>query len=317
MKRLLQGLALGLALSTPLAAQEFPSETVTLVVPYAPGGNTDVLARMIAPYLEEKWGHPVIIDNRPGGGSMVATAYVTQAPPTGHTLLMTTSAFVTAPAIYPDLPFDPRTDLVPIANVGHVSFILVSSGKGDFESLEDFVAKSKESPKFAATAGLGTTTHFAIEKFISDSGANADVVHFKGGSPAIVAILSGEADIYGSSVGSAGEFLTNGDIKPLAVLGDERIATLPDVPSTKELGYPDLNVTQWVGLFAPKGTDPAIVAKINADVNALLTNPDLITAVTPLDWTLRQSTPEEFAASIDSELTMWKDLATTRGIKAE
>ncbi len=315
MKLILTAAVMALGLTQPLAAQDFPTGPVTIVVPYSPSGNTDVFTRHLAPYLEEQWGQPVVIDNRPGGGSMVGTAQVAQAKPDGHTLLITTSAFVTAPAIQDALPFDPREDLTPVANVGHVSYILVTNGGAEFDTLEDFIAASKEAPKFAATAGLGTTTHFAIEKFIADSGADVDVVHFKGGGPAVVSILSNETDIYGSSVSSAGENLKNGKVKALAVLGNERIDALPDVPSTGELGFPDLEIKQWVGVFAPGGTDPAIVAKLNAAVNTALKNEEFIATVTPLDWTLRESTPEDFTGQVDAELNKWKALAVKQGIK--
>lgn len=314
MKTLLTAAAMALGLAQPLLAADYPAGPVTVVVPYSPSGNTDVFMRHLAPYLEKAWGQPVLIDNRPGGGSMVGTAQVAQARSDGQTLLVTTSAYVTAPAIQPDLPFDPREDLIPVANVGHVSYILVTNATSDFDTLDEFVAASKESPKFAATAGLGTTTHFAIEKFIADSGADVDVVHFKGGGPAVVSILSGETDIYGSSVSSAGENLTSGKIKALAVLGSARIDAQPDVPSTAELGYPDLEIKQWVGMFVPAGTDPAIVEKLNADVNAALRNEEFIAKVTPLDWTLNATTPEGFAEQVDSELDMWKALAESQGL---
>ncbi|MBY6121497.1 Bug family tripartite tricarboxylate transporter substrate binding protein [Mameliella alba] len=314
MKSILTAAAVALGLAQPLAAQDFPTGPVTIIVPYSPSGNTDVFTRHLAPYLEEKWGQPIVIDNRPGGGSMVGTAIVAQAEPDGHTLLVTTSAFVTAPAIQTSLPFDSREAFAPVANVGHVSYVLVTNGESSFDTLEDFIAQSKDAPKFAATAGLGTTTHFAIEKFIADSGADVDVVHFKGGGPAVVSILSKETDIYGSSISSAGENLKTGKVKALAVLGNERIDALPDVPSTAELGFPDLEIKQWVGMFAPAGTDPAIVAKINADVNEALQNPEFVATVTPLDWTLFQSTPEGFAQQVDEELTKWKALAVSQGI---
>lgn len=298
----------------PLAAADYPTGPVTIVVPYSPSGNTDVFTRHLAPYLEEKWGETVVIDNRPGGGSMVGTAAVSQANPDGQTLLITTSAFVTAPAIQTGLPFDSRTDLTPVANVGFVSYILVTNGESEFDTLDEFVAASKESPKFAATAGLGTTTHFAIETFIAGSGADVDVVHFKGGGPAVVSILSKETDIYGSSVTSAGENLKSGKVKALAVLGDARIDALPDVPSTGELGYEGLEIKQWVGVFAPAGTDAAVISQLNADINEALQNQAFIDTVTPLDWTLQQSTPEGFATQVDAELTKWKDLALEKGI---
>jgi tripartite-type tricarboxylate transporter receptor subunit TctC len=314
MKTLLMTAALALGLAQAAQAQDYPKAPVTIVVPYSPSGNTDVFMRHLAPYLEKKWGQPVVIDNRPGGGSMVGTAYVSQAKPDGYTLLLTSSAFVTAPALQASLPFDPRTDLMPIVNPGFVSFLLVVNGESGYDTLEDFIADSKESPKFGATAGLGTTTHFAMEQFIAESGADVDVVHFKGGGPAVVSILSREADIYGSSVSSAGEHIKTGAIKPLAIIGDERIPLLPDVPSTKELGYEGLNIKQWIGLFAPAGTDPAILSKVNADVNEAIQNADFIQTVTPLDWTLNQSTVEGFSEKVNTELDVWKQLAIDRGL---
>ena len=306
-------LALGLAVSAQAA--DFPDGPVTIVVPYSPSGNTDVFTRHVAPYLEEIWGQSVVVDNKPGGGSMIGTAHVAQSEPDGKTILITTSAFVTAPAIQENLPFDSRTDLIPVANVGYVSYILITNVDSSYNSLDEFIEASKAEPKFAATAGLGTTTHFAMESFIADSGANVEVVHYKGGGPAVVSILSNETDIYGSSVSSAGKNLDAGKVRALAVLGKERIPVLPDVPSTAELGYPDLEIKQWVGVFAPAGTDPAIVEKLNADINTALQNQKLIDTLTPLDWNLQQSTPEGFKAQVDSELTKWKQLAEEKGIK--
>lgn len=315
MKTLITAAVAAIGLAFPAVAADFPSGPVTIVVPYSPSGNTDVFTRHLAPYLSEKWGQPVVIDNKPGGGSMIGTAHVAQSEPGGQTLLMTSSAFVTAPSIQPDLPFDSRTDLIPIVNVGHVSFVLITNADSPYKTLEEFIAASKESPKFAATAGLGTTTHFAMEKFIADSGADVDVVHFKGGGPAVVSILSNETDIYGSSISSAGKNLEAGKIRALAVLGSERIDILPDVPAASELGFPDLEIKQWLGIFAPAGTDPSIVEKINADVREALGNQKFIDTVTPLEWTLNGNTTAEFKTQIDAELTKWQGIAEAAGIK--
>lgn len=315
MKKIIAALALSLGLIMPGSAYAYPDGPVTFIVPYSPSGNTDVFTRHVAPYLEELWGETVIVDNKPGGGSMVGTAHVAKAKPDGKTLLITTSAFVTAPAIQTGLPFDSRTDLIPVANVGFVSYILVTNANSGFKTLDEFVSASKANPKFAATAGLGTTTHFAMEQFIADSGANVEVVHYKGGGPAVVSIMSGETDIYGSSVSSAGKNLDAGKVRALAVLGNERIDALPDVPSTKELGYPNTEIKQWVGVFAPAGTDPAIIKKLNADINTALRNEKLVATLTPLDWTLQQSTPAGFATQVDAELTKWKTMAAEKGIK--
>jgi tripartite-type tricarboxylate transporter receptor subunit TctC len=316
MKNIITAFTLSLGMiASGLAHSAYPDGPVTIVVPYSPSGNTDVFVRHVAPYLEKIWGQTVVIDNKPGGGSMVGTAHVAKAKPDGKTFLVTTSAFVTAPAVQTGLPFDSRKDLIPVANVGYVSYMLVTNANSGFKNLEEFVSASKASPKFAATAGLGTTTHFAIEQFAADSGSKIDVVHYKGGGPAVVSIMSGESDIYGSSVSSAGKNLKAGKIRALAVLGNERIKALPDVPSTKELGYPNTEIKQWVGVFAPAGTDPAIIKKVNADINAVLRDQKLIAKLTPLDWTLEQSTPADFAKQVDEELSKWKKLATEKGIK--
>lgn len=314
MKLTISILLVALGIAEPVVAQNHPTGPVTLVVPYSPSGNVDIFVRHLAPYLKEIWGQPVVVKNLPGGGSMVGSAMVTQARPDGLTLLVTTSAYVTAPAIQPNLPFDPREDLVPVANVGYLNYILITSGRSDLDTFDKFVADGKENPKFGATAGIGTATHFALEKFIQDSGALVDVVHYKGGGPAIVSILSGETDIYVSSVTTTGENLTSGRVRALAVLGNERIDALPNVPSTGELGYPDLEIKQWVGMFAPAGTAPAIIEKLNADVNVALKNEAFVAKVRPLDWNLQESTPGDFADAIDEELTLWKSLAEARGI---
>lgn len=315
MKSLIVAAAVTLGMAIPAQAASYPDGPVTIVVPYSPSGNTDVFTRHVAPYLEKIWGKSVIVDNKPGGGSMIGTAHVARAKPDGKTLLITTSAFVTAPAIQKNLPFDSRKDLIPIANVGYVSYVLLTNAKSEFKTLKEFVEVSKKKSQFAATAGLGTTTHFAMESFIAASGAKVEVVHYKGGGPAVVSILSNETNIYGSSISSAGKNLKAGKVRALAVLGKKRIAALPDVPSTAELGYPDLEIKQWVGVFAPAGTDPAIVKKLNADINTALRNKDLIKKLTPLDWTLQQSTLDGFKAQVDAELTKWKKLAVEKGIK--
>lgn len=315
MKKLMTATVVAMGLALPAFAADFPNGPVTIVVPYSPSGNTDVFTRHLAPYLSEKWGQPVIVDNKPGGGSMIGTAAVAQAEANGQTLLMTSSAFVTAPAINTDLPFDSRTDLTPITNVGHVSFVLITNADAPYNTLEEFIASTKESPKFAATAGLGTTTHFAMEKFLADSGADVDVVHFKGGGPAVVSILSNETDIYGSSISSAGKNIEAGKVKPLAVLGNDRIAALPDTPSAKELGYDDLEIKQWLGVFAPAGVDAEIIEQINGDIREALATQSFIDTVTPLDWTLNGSTTAEFATQVDVELTKWKTIADEAGIK--
>lgn len=316
MRKLLCASALVSLLAVPAQAQDFPSGPVTLIVPFAAGGNTDVFARILAPALQEAWGQPVIVENRPGGGTMVATAYVSQARPDGQTLLVTTSAYTTAPALNDSLPFDPRADLAPVASAGFVSFMLLTNAEAGYESLEQFIAATRDEPLFMASAGMGTTAHFAAEKFILDSGADMEVVHYAGGGPAILALLGGEADMYVSSMGSAGEHLTSGRLRPLTVLGSNRIPALPDTPTTQELGYPDLDIIQWLGVFAPAGVPEATLDRIHADVTAVTTTPAFMERVAAMDFTVTPTSRADFAGMVDRELTRWRTVADAVGMRA-
>ncbi|MDF1855920.1 tripartite tricarboxylate transporter substrate-binding protein [Pseudooceanicola sp.] len=314
MRKLLTAAALMLGLTQGALAADYPSGTVTLVVPYSPGGNTDIFARHLATALSEKWGQAVVVENKPGGGSMVGTAYVSQAQPDGHTILLTTSAFATAPAVYKDLPFDPVTEMKPIGIVGYVAYILIVNADTGIKTLAEFVEKAKGSDMFAATAGLGTTTHFGMEKFLSDAGLDLDIVHYKGGGPAMVAVLSKEADVFDTSVPTAADQIRAGKLNALAVMDDRRVTALPDVPTTTEAGYPDVQVRQWIGLFVPSAVPDELVEFINTEVNELVLSPEFQAVVAPIDINIETSSVAEVNVRLSNEMAKWKKLAEERGI---
>ncbi|OWU86674.1 hypothetical protein ATO6_07840 [Oceanicola sp. 22II-s10i] len=313
-KRLLAGAALALGLAQSAAAVDFPTGTVTLVVPYSPSGNTDIFARHLATALQERWGHPVVVENKPGGGSMVGTAYVSQSKPDAHTILMTTSAYATAPAVYKDLPFNPETDMKPVGIFGYIAYILIVNADTGIKTLEEFVEKAKGSDMFAATAGLGTTTHFGMEKFLSDAGLDLEVVHYKGGGDAMVAILSKEADIYDTSVATAGDQIKAGALNALAVMDDKRVTALPDVPTTAEVGYPDVQIRQWLGMFVPSGVSDEVVTFINSEVNEVVSSQAFLDVVAPIDINIETSSVPDVTARLAREMENWKKLAVERGI---
>lgn len=291
--------------------------TVTIVVPFSPAGNIDVFARHLATRLQDRWGRPVVVENRPGAGSMVGMAHVAQAKPDGNTLLLTTSAFVMAPAVYENLPFDPKTDLTPVGLTGSVSYLILSNANSGWNTLDDFIRAARAGNMFVATAGLGTTTHFAAEKLMSVLGLDLKLVHYKGGGDALISLVSGESSVYTSSVATSLDYIRSGKVTALAVMGNERVKAFPDVPSTRELGYPDLEVDQWIGAFAPGGTPREVLERLNADITSVVSSEEFREVVRPLDVTIRTNSVGQFASQIDGELVLWKSLAKERGIRAE
>jgi tripartite-type tricarboxylate transporter receptor subunit TctC len=250
-------------------AQSFPDRSVTIVVPFGAGAVTDTLARQLAGAMQEQWGQPVVVENRPGGGSMVGTAHVARSTADGYTLLVTTSAYATAPAVIADIPFDPRADLQPIALAGYIPMVFVAGPSTQGPTLVEFLEEARARPMFAATAGLGTTTHFTVEMLMQAAGIEMDAVHYGGGGEAVVAVMGGHADIYASTPASTLDNIRAGNMRGLGIAGDSRINVLPDVPSTAELGIEGVNSTFWLGVLAPGGIPADVAESINAAVVAI------------------------------------------------
>lgn len=317
MRTFLATTALVLSMSGTAWAQSFPEQPVTIVVPYTAGAVTDVVARYVAANLQEQWGQPVVVENRPGGGSMVGSAYVSQAEPDGYTLLVTTSAYSTAPAILNDMPFDPVEGMQPVGLVGFIPMVFVAGPSTEGETLVEFLEEAGESPKFAATAGLGTTTHFTVEMLMQASGVDMDVVHYGGGGEVVVALMGGHADIYASTPGSTLDHIQSGALRALAIAGPDRTSVLPDVPSTGELGLEGINAAFWVGMLAPAGMPDELLSQINASLNTALEDPTVIEQLSVIDLAPSTTTAEEFEAQIVQELGDWADLAEARGITGD
>lgn len=317
MKLLMASTALFTVLATSAWSQDYPQRPVTIVVPYVAGAVTDVLARHLANGLQQEWGQPVVVENRPGGGSMVGTSHVAQSKPDGHTLLLTTSAYVTGPAVLTDMPFDPLKDLKPIGLAGYIPMVFVAGPSTDAETLTDFLDSAKSDPRFAATAGLGSTTHFTVEMLMQASSVDMDIVHYGGGGEAVIAVMGGHADIYASTPGSSLDNIKNGALRALAIAGEDRISSLPDVPSTAELGLEGVNASFWLGLLAPAGVPDELAEKINADVNSLLNSADLKNKVASIDLVPVTTTVAEFEAQVVEELGSWAALAKERGIESK
>ncbi len=310
--------ALAFAAATgTVVAQDFPNKPVTIIIPYSGGGSTDLMARSLATELQEMWGQPLVVENRAGAGSMIGTAYLSQQQPDGYTLLVNTAAHSTAPAVQKDLPFDPKTDITPIGMVATSPYVAVSGANVKSEGFDQFVAEAKERPMFFATAGVGSSSHFSAELLIQQAGIPADVVHYSGGGEAQVNLMGGHADVYISTTASVMPYVNNGQVKALVVLAPERFELLPDVQSSGENGVEGIEIDGWLGLFGPGGMDPALVEKLNADMNKAIST-DRFKKVLEENFVVAgKTTAAEFKEQVEKEMDLWVGLAKERNIVAQ
>src|SRR5215203_5128118 len=268
-------------LSGIAAANAFPDRVVRIIVPFSPGGVTDLAARFIGQQLSAKWGKSVVIENRTGGAGIIGVTSVTGADPDGHTLLMATNGeFVVKPAISTaKLPYDWKRDLAPISFVASAPYAWTAHSSSGIGSLKDLVAVAKSKPGHLAysSAGYGSTMHMASEQFALAAGVKLLHVPYKGGSPAATAVIAGEVPLGLISTNSVAPLLDARSAKLLAVTGRTRSKTIPDVPTVVETGVlQDFEATVWAGLFAPKATPAEIVAKIETAVREALKDPALV-----------------------------------------
>jgi tripartite-type tricarboxylate transporter receptor subunit TctC len=303
-------------LAAPVLAQSYPNGTVTIVVPYNPAGSVDPVGRFVAGELQELWGKSVVIVNRPGAGATIGAAYVAKAPADGHTILLTSSAYTTSPAVYKKLPYDPFKDLVPVAMPMKSQFLLTVGSGMKAAKFADLLVEAKGRKLFMATAGLGASTHFAGELLTTAVGLDVEPVHYKGGNEVMIDLIGGRADVYVGSITALLGNIKAGKIRVLAVLGGSRATALPDVPSTEELGIKGVDSGYWLGVFVPAGTSPAIVAKLNKDITAVLTTKKGETFLAKLDSSVTTLSPAAFSDLVKAEIAQWKALAKARGIAA-
>ena len=306
-----------LAMGGAALAQDFPNRTVTLIVPYGPGGSTDLLGRQLANELQEKWGHTIVVENRPGAGSMIGTAALAQAEPDGHTLLINTAAFSPAPAVQIDLPFDAKADISPIAMIATSPYVVVGGDTVQADTFAQFLEEARERPMFFATAGVGSSSHFAAELLIQQADLPGDIVHFSGGGEANTNLMGGHADIYISTTASVMPYVSNNQIKALGVLGTERFALLPDVESSGENGVSGIDVDGWIGLFGPGGMSDELLDRINADVNEVITS-EAFQGLLQDNFVIEgRTTAPQFKAQVETEMDIWVRLAKERGITGD
>jgi tripartite-type tricarboxylate transporter receptor subunit TctC len=302
----------------PTQAQQYPTRTVHLVVPQAPGGATDAIGRALGQKLSERWGQPVVIENRAGAGGVLGTDYVAKAEPDGYTLFITyEGSQAINQSLYKSLPFHSLNDFAPIAMVASTPFFLVAGPKLPVKTLQELVDVAREKPGSISygSAGNGSVNHLLGEML--KTAAKIQMVHvpYKGASAALGDVIGGHIEVAFASVPSAISNVQAGKVTALGVSSGQRLAVTPGVPSIAEQGYPSFDVNPWWGVLGPKGLSPAIVGKVNADVLEVLRAPDLIALLGQLGATPSPSSPEAFTSRLQADIDKWAEVVRTSGAR--
>jgi tripartite-type tricarboxylate transporter receptor subunit TctC len=319
----LAGLLLGPWLGLTAAgaeAQTYPARPVRLVVGFAPGGGTDILARLLAQKLADDLGQPFIVDNRAGATGMIAAKLVATAPADGYTLLMGhVNSQAIAPALMENPQYDPVKDFAPVAYLGFVPNVLVVPAGLPVRSVAELLARAKARPEGLsyASPGVGSTNHLAGELLRLDSGAKLIHVPYRGSGPATIDLLAGQVDMNFDAMPSALANIRAGLLRPLAVTTPQRDPELPDVPTMAELGFKTFDITNWYGLVAPAGTSPATVAALHAAVQRVLRMPDVARRMA--EWGVRGEpmSTAQFGSFISAESAKYRDIAHRTGVRLE
>ena len=301
-------------------AQNYPTRVVRIVVPQAPGAQSELFARMLGQKLGESLGQSVINDPRPGAGGAIGAEVAARAAPDGYTLLFgTNSTHGSNPALYARLPYDPVRDFAPIALTGGMPYVLSVHPSLPVTSLKQLIAfaKSKPGQLYYASAGNGSTHHLSGELFKSMARINIVHVPYKGGPPATAATVGGEVSMLFNTVGSVQPSVKSGRLRALAVTTTSRSGALPDVPTMAEAGLPGFQMQSWFGLLAPAGTPRPIISRLNAETNKALNTPELKSATAAMGANIMSGSPEQFADHIKSEIGRIGEIVKAAGIKAE
>jgi tripartite-type tricarboxylate transporter receptor subunit TctC len=311
-------LAACLALPTVTRAQDFPSKPLRIVVPAAPGGTVDILARGINQRLGERLGQPVVVENRAGAATNAGNELVAKSPPDGHTLLMAGPTLATNPALFEKLGYDPQKDLAPITHVASVENVLVVNPQVAASSVKELVALAKARPGAInfASAGTGASGHLAGELFKSLAGIDIVHVSYKGAAPAHADLLAGQVQMMFDNIPAALQLVRAGRLKALATTGARRSALLPDVPTMIEAGVPDFESSAWFGLLAPAGTPAAVMERLHRETVAVLREPEVRDRLTGQGYVIVANTPEQFRRYIEAETVRWGKVIRGAGIKA-
>jgi len=308
------------ALASSAMAQPYPSKPIKIIVPFAPGGNVDITARLVAPGLSEALGQPVIVENKPGAGGTIGADLVAKSAPDGYTLLMgSNSTFSVAPSLYPKNPYHPLRDFSPVIMIASAPFVLVVNPSSPSSSARALVARSKTSPGklTMSSAGTGSSNHLVGELFQEITGAKFTHIPYKGSGQALTDLMGGQVDLHFDQITSAASHIQGGKLKALMVTAPQRVAMIPDVPTATEAGYPSFEATNVTGLIAPAGTPREIVDKLYAATKKVISDPATKEKFVGLGADAVGGTPEQFAAYIKDDFSKWTRIVKDANVKVE
>jgi tripartite-type tricarboxylate transporter receptor subunit TctC len=305
---------------TAAHAQGYPAKPINIVVPFTPGGVTDVMTRQIAAKLQGDLGQPVVVVNKPGAGTMIASSFVAKAPADGYTLLMAASSLGIAPSLYKETAnYDPVKDFQPVSLIASVPHILVTGNQVKAATVKDLVANLKKDGKPAtfASSGNGTSNHLEGELFAALTGLKMTHIPYKGSVPALTSLAGGEVDLLFVDIAAAKPFLDANKVRPLAVTTKTRSSVLPDLPTVEESGLPGYDAMPWLGIVAPAGTPPAVIERLQASLQKMKASPDIQEQFKKMGLDALFSKPDEFGAFIISDSAKWAALIQKSGATAE
>lgn len=300
-------------------AQEYPTRPIRLIVPFPPGGATDLIARLIAQKLTEDWGQQVVVDNRGGAGGNIGIGVAANATSDGYTLLVVSASYVVNPSLYRKVPYDPNKSFIPISNIAISPDVFVSHPSVPAKSLQDLVNLMRDSGKrySIATPGIGTTSDLMAELFRLTTKADMIRVPYSGAGPAVTAVIANQVPLGSVAIPGAISHIRNGGLRALAVTSAKRSTTLPDIPTMQEAGFKGQVSEGLQGVFVPARTPKAIVVKLSDEILRIMAMPDVKKRIATFGYQTVASTPEQFAEQIKDEVEKWGKVVKSTGIKVE
>ncbi len=308
-----------IAVAGPATAQQaYPTKSIRIIVAFPPGGAYDILARLFGQKLSESWGQPVIVDNRPGGNTIIATEALVKSPPDGYTVMLMSVTHAIIPSLLP-LPFDAVKDFAPVATVSSTRIILMLHPAVAANNLQEFIALAKSRPgqlNFAAV-GSGGSGHLAGELLKIAAGISMQYIPYKGGAPAVTDLISGQVQLSFLGLINVVPHLKSGRLKAIATTGETRSSVLPQVPTFAEAGLPGFDVNTWQGILAPAGTPKEVIAKLSTEIAKILATPDVMEKLASQGAEPFFSTPEQFAALMKADMVKYARVIKTANIKPD
>ncbi|HYC47250.1 MAG TPA: tripartite tricarboxylate transporter substrate binding protein [Burkholderiales bacterium] len=298
-------------------AASYPSRPIRVIVPQAPGGSNDIMARFIGGHLGERLGRQIVVDNRPGAEGMIGTDTVAKANPDGYTLLMASTAFVMNPAVIRKLPYDPIRDFDFVATFGKAPVVITVGPAAQVATLQDLLTLARSKPNFITMASAGGFMHFVSAMFRSHAGIKAEIALYKGGAPALIDVMSGQAHVAVATIPTSGPHIRSGKVKALAVGAAKRASGMPEVPTAAEAGLPGYEAEIWWAWAATGGTPQPVIQKLNAEINAILRTPETAKRFAVESAEVDPKTPAEIRKMIPADLAKWEKVARDAGMSKQ